>query len=307
MGRILLVGDHVEERVILENLFQDAGHQVESASNGVQALEIAVQSPPSAVVSDILMSEMDGFTFCRHWRQHDQLGAIPFVFCTGTFTDPRDEQFALRLGADGYLIRSEAPSVIVSRVESIMLSSGARDRSSSDGSYDFGRTGDLGTGPDSRTNHDARPYLDQPRLTGSQAAGPASAMLSELDPVPMRASLEGATAPVRGTPPVPDLSSKRASFLSQQTAESTRSDPADDDDLARLRRVLLNVLEDQKLAENYVRAQVDELKRWQVVTLEREARLVELKREVNELLAQLHHPQRYAVNSESPVTDVASD
>jgi len=46
--------------------------------------------------------------------------------------------------------------------------------------------------------------------------------------------------------------------------------------------------------EELLRAQVDELKRWQSLNLGREDRVLELKREVNELLALSQHPPRYA-------------
>lgn len=57
---------------------------------------------------------------------------------------------------------------------------------------------------------------------------------------------------------------------------------------------LYDDITEHKLAEEQRRSQLDELRRWQAVMLDREDRILDLKREVNELLARLHEPPRYA-------------
>ena len=59
------------------------------------------------------------------------------------------------------------------------------------------------------------------------------------------------------------------------------------------RRTLLSVVEDQQIAEAAIQQQLNELRRWQTVTLGREDRILELKREVNELAAKLGEKSRY--------------
>jgi PAS domain S-box-containing protein len=54
---------------------------------------------------------------------------------------------------------------------------------------------------------------------------------------------------------------------------------------------------ERKLAEKEIRAQLDELRRWQSVTMGRENRVLELKREVNELRKRLGEPVHYATQS----------
>jgi CheY-like chemotaxis protein len=119
MTKLLMVDDNVQNIYMAEVLFTGNGYQVESAANGVEALEKARRDPPDLVVSDILMPVMDGFALCREWRQDDRLRSIPFVFYTATYTDPEDEKFGLSLGADRFLVKPITPENLLSAVEEV--------------------------------------------------------------------------------------------------------------------------------------------------------------------------------------------
>lgn len=58
---------------------------------------------------------------------------------------------------------------------------------------------------------------------------------------------------------------------------------------------VLRNIEERKQAEEKIRAQLNELKKWQATTIGREERIIEMKREVNELLEQLGLPKKYNV------------
>ncbi len=103
MERILVVDDNKQNIYMAEILFAGNGYEVETASNGKEALEKAHTNPPDLLISDVLMPVMDGFALCREWRKDENLKNIPFVFYTATYTEPEDEQFALSLGADRFI------------------------------------------------------------------------------------------------------------------------------------------------------------------------------------------------------------
>ncbi len=67
----------------------------------------------------------------------------------------------------------------------------------------------------------------------------------------------------------------------------------------KARVALLGILEDEKRAENEMKEGFEELRRWHSVTLGREDRILELKREVNELAARLGEAARYG-SAETP-------
>ena len=108
-GRIVVVDDNAENLYLLRALLQADGFEVATAANGSEALALARQGPLAMVISDILMPVMDGFTLCREWKKDAQLGKIPFVFYTATYTDERDREFALGLGADEFIIKPQEP------------------------------------------------------------------------------------------------------------------------------------------------------------------------------------------------------
>ncbi len=120
MLRVLIVDDKPENLHFLAAMLGGNGYVVERAGNGIEALASARATPPDLVISDILMPGMDGFALCRLWRQDPHLLSIPFVFYTATYTDPKDEQLALSLGADLFLIKPQEPDAFMNQITGVL-------------------------------------------------------------------------------------------------------------------------------------------------------------------------------------------
>lgn len=103
--KILIVEDDEGSRIYLERALLSQGYSVESAANGVKALEKVEQAPPDLIISDIMMPEMDGFELCRRLKTDERFHAIPVIFYTATFVEQKDEQLAMALGASRYLVK----------------------------------------------------------------------------------------------------------------------------------------------------------------------------------------------------------
>ncbi len=120
MKRAVIADDHAENLYFLEVLLQANGFETVSAENGAQALELVRAAPTDLVVSDILMPVMDGYAFCKAMKADPLLQGIPFVFYTATFTTARDEELALSLGADRFLVKPMEPDRLAAIIAEVM-------------------------------------------------------------------------------------------------------------------------------------------------------------------------------------------
>jgi two-component system, cell cycle sensor histidine kinase and response regulator CckA len=116
----LVVDDHPEGIYLLRCLMQAEGYEVLEASNGREALAAAQAKTVDLIVSDILMPVMDGFSLCRACRSDPRLAAVPFIFYTATYVDKRDEDLAMSLGADLFLIKPAEPEVLMDHIREVL-------------------------------------------------------------------------------------------------------------------------------------------------------------------------------------------
>jgi len=103
--RVLVVDDRREDLYLLQKMLEKEGFEVVPAANGREALEAVKGSLPDLVLSDILMPEMDGYQLLRAFKSDKRLRNIPFVFYTATYTSKKDEELAYSLGASKFIIK----------------------------------------------------------------------------------------------------------------------------------------------------------------------------------------------------------
>jgi PAS domain S-box-containing protein len=122
MSTVLIVDDNSQNLYMLQVLLSANGFEVAQASNGAEALEQIHQAAPDLIVSDILMPVMDGFALCRAVREDARYKEIPFIFYTATYTDPKDETFAISLGADRFLVKPTEPEQFLATLQDVIRS-----------------------------------------------------------------------------------------------------------------------------------------------------------------------------------------
>ncbi len=119
MTKILVVDDEEDILDFLSYNLKKEGFEVQTASNGSDALEIALKTQPDLIILDIMMPQLDGIEVCRRLRAQPQ-----FLKTIITFLTARDEDItqikALDVGGDDYITKPIKPQVLISRVKALL-------------------------------------------------------------------------------------------------------------------------------------------------------------------------------------------
>jgi putative two-component system response regulator len=102
--RILIVDDEPSARQTLENLLYTEGYAMHFAETGQRALVEALTWQPDVILCDVMMSEMDGFEFCRRVRADIRLDQVPIILITA-LDDRRSKLTGLEAGADDFITK----------------------------------------------------------------------------------------------------------------------------------------------------------------------------------------------------------
>jgi len=117
---ILVVEDSPTQAEQLRSLLVDAGYTVSVADNGRKALAVAVVEPPTLVITDIVMPEMDGYELCSAIKAEARLKDIPVVMVT-SLAGIQDIAKSLECGADNFIRKPYEPKTLLTRIEYILL------------------------------------------------------------------------------------------------------------------------------------------------------------------------------------------
>jgi len=123
---LLIVDDIAINRKLLRVTLKAEGHTTLEAADGVEALQILARETVDAVISDILMPNMDGFRLCHALRKSERLHALPFIIYTSTYTSPEDMKLAQTVGADKYITKPAPTSDLLKALREVMDKKAAR-------------------------------------------------------------------------------------------------------------------------------------------------------------------------------------
>src|SRR5512135_1156451 len=122
--KVVIVDDNEQNLYYLEVLLKSEKYEVVRARDGLEALEQLKKDSFSLIISDILMPRMDGFQLCRECKIDPHLKDIPFIFYTATYTDRKDEEFGLSLGADRFVIKPFEPQKLLTLLREVIKEHG---------------------------------------------------------------------------------------------------------------------------------------------------------------------------------------
>jgi len=102
--KALVVDDSLTVRIYHSSLLRSFGYEVDTAENGLEALEMAMKKRYDLILSDINMPVMDGFEFVRKLRKLEDYRYTPVVFIT-TLNSEEDRRRAMLSGGTLYLVK----------------------------------------------------------------------------------------------------------------------------------------------------------------------------------------------------------
>ena len=122
--RILIVDDDEESVLIHAAILKRAGYDVQWATDGWEGIAKARSLRPDLVLLDVVMPEMDGWTFMKFVRAHRDLRALPVIFLSSRGS-AADRRRGRALGADDYLVKPVEAPELESRVAAVLDRRGA--------------------------------------------------------------------------------------------------------------------------------------------------------------------------------------
>ena len=117
--RIMIVEDEPRLREILSDYIRSKGDEPIPMADGIQALKYLEEHTVDALLLDILMPELDGFSVCRRVRQEN---SVPIIFLTA-LSDEDDKLLGYELGADDYVTKPYSMAVLYAKTKALIARS----------------------------------------------------------------------------------------------------------------------------------------------------------------------------------------
>jgi PAS domain S-box-containing protein len=118
--RILLVDDDPLQLRLAQAWLTSSGFNLLTAADGTSALEMARRERPDAILSDVLMPGMDGFTLCLTIRRDRKLESIPVVLASSSYVEEADRALAARVGASAFVSKLKGLEAVTRAIDAAL-------------------------------------------------------------------------------------------------------------------------------------------------------------------------------------------
>jgi DNA-binding response OmpR family regulator len=115
-NRILVVDDEPRYQRLVEVNLKSEDYEVQTASNGQEAVEKVANDQPDLILLDVMMPIMDGFTATERIRE---FSTVPIIILTAK-GEERDRVRGLDAGADDYVVKPFSAQELLARVRAVL-------------------------------------------------------------------------------------------------------------------------------------------------------------------------------------------
>ncbi len=116
MYRLLIVDDEEHIRKLVRKYAEFGGYEVAEAKDGMEAVAVCKAEKFDAVIMDIMMPELDGFSACREIRKYS---SVPVLLLSAR-GEEYDKINGFECGADDYVVKPFSPRELMLRVDAIL-------------------------------------------------------------------------------------------------------------------------------------------------------------------------------------------
>ena len=116
---VYFIDDSVTMREVIKIAFRRENITVITAGDAASAIAQFEQTPPDAVITDVIMPDQDGYSVCSQIKQHPQFGATPVILMSGVVNKSVADK-AVSVGADELIRKPFQPQDLIARVKSFL-------------------------------------------------------------------------------------------------------------------------------------------------------------------------------------------
>jgi DNA-binding response OmpR family regulator len=116
---VLIADDDADILALVAFRLERSGYEVLQATDGEEALRLAVEESPDLAVLDVMMPKMDGYEVTRRLRDNEATSRLPIILLTAR-AQQSDVDQGMLAGADDYVKKPFSPQDLRARVQAVL-------------------------------------------------------------------------------------------------------------------------------------------------------------------------------------------
>jgi len=117
--KVLIVDDEPNIVLSVEFLMQREGHEVVTAGDGQEAMDVLAAARPDLMILDVMMPRNNGFEVCAEVRADPATSGMPILMLTAKGREAEMKK-GLSLGADAYITKPFSTHDLVTKVNELL-------------------------------------------------------------------------------------------------------------------------------------------------------------------------------------------